>query len=212
MPFTIIQTAEQVREFLENNVREKLHAEIDAYISLATKPEYADDYSDIVTYNEIAMVNLVSTAFTRNEEPTGTWALQEYEVFNNKKQFKGRADLFIRMKKPGKHIDLLIEAKRDGHFKKSDNEQDVLKQWKREIPKTMQQGLKYFGYEKEHFQVNSFVVTMFFGTFSNEEYNNTVVPKYDDKQMRDNATYQFFIKPIKGQKTLCVYGQILKVK
>ena len=214
MPFTIMNTSDKIKNYFENDLSVKLQQEVDAYISIMKKGEAWE----IITYNEVAMVGLVKSAIIRNEEAKAAWALQEYEVFEDDTP-KGRADLYVVMNQPnGLQCDLLIEAKKDEKYvAKPKLSKDPL--WQQSLKDTLEQGLKYYEYEKDHFREPTYVVTMFFGVFKQSDadsYKILKTPPIDksilERYLPDHTTYQFYIEPSKAPEQLCVYGQILKVK
>lgn len=215
MPFTIMNTSDKIKSYFENDLSVKLQQEVDAYISIMKKGEAWE----IITYNEVAMVGLVKSAIIRNEEAEAAWALQEYEVFEGNTP-RGRADLYVLLNQPnGLQCDLLIEAKKDEKYvAKPKLSKDPL--WEKSLKDTLEQGLKYYEYEKDHFREPSYVVTMFFGVLKNKDINSYkddfVIPRVHEPAQkiykRDHATYEFYIEPSKAPEQLCVYGQILKVK
>lgn len=214
MPFTIITMSHQVKEYLKAVIELKLKAEIEAYIHLVKRSNY--DGTDIITYNEIAMLSLFKSAILRGEDAKQLWAMQEYEVFDKNDKPKGRADLIVYVRKPNLKCDLLVEAKWDGTYNPDSKRDNDVNYWNSSIQAALKQGYDYYNYEKEYFNDNSFVVTMFFGNYKNEDkkaYQKFAVPKAElpfDKY--ENEPYQFFITPKGSPNTLCVYGQILKVK
>ena len=209
MPITITHTTKQVSDFLEIVIARKLKAEIDTYVK--AMKQHGNSW-EIITYNEIAMLSLFKSALLRGEKPKEAWAMQEYEVFDKHKRPRGRADLFATVRKPELTCDLLIEAKWDGTYTSAKKDNDI-NYWHHSLTEALKQGNEYYEYEKDYFIVNSFLVTMFFGNYKAEDeakYKEYRVPKADSQL--ENESYQFFVHPENAPNTLCVYGQILKVK
>ncbi len=196
----------KVKSYFKKLLIPNLKKEIDCYIDLNKKPNYTGE--DVITYNEVAMVSFVMAAFVRNENVKEVSALQEYEVFKEKK-FKGRGDLFVALRKKELTCDLLIEAKRDGEF---NPKEQIDNDWHKDLKTTMAQGKKYFAAEKDYFATPTFVVTMFFGTLKKEDFDKYDSHKFPVKGESDTSDYKFYIKPKGSLSWLCVYGQIQKVK
>lgn len=208
----------KVRKYLVENLQPQLQKEVDAYISMM--PRTHKTAWEIITYNEVAMVGLVKSAIIRNKKECEVWALQEYEVFEGNTP-KGRADLYVVLNdQGGLKCDLLIEAKKDEKYipKPSLSKKD--KNWEKSLKDTLEQGLRYYEYEKSYFQEKpTYVVTMFFGVFKKEDescYKSYETPPVHTQAEKDyttdHATYKFYIEPPGAPEHLCVYGQILKVK
>lgn len=213
MSFLIIKPYQsmKVKSYFEKQLKNNLAKEIESYISLIESRNKKDG-AHIITYNEVAMVSLVMAAFVREEKRDEVWALQEYEVFNEKGKFKGRGDLFVSINKNHLKCDLLIEAKRDGEFNKKFDKEDNIA-WQKDMEKTMNQCMKYYKEEKSYFIEPTFAVTMCFGTFNTKDktrYKEQVIT-WKPKEIADFTSYQFFIPLKNSGRQLCVYGQILKV-
>ncbi len=208
MPYTILNETQEVYNYLKSTLMPKLQEEIDAYIS--RKGFYDSNSWDIITYNEIAILSLVKSAFIRGEEAKRVWALQEYEVFDKSNTPKGRADLFVMFRKPHFECDLLIEAKRDGKYNPNICYSQI--EWDKSVKDATDQGLEYFKYEESYFSDTTYLLTMFFAYL-----DETDMEGYREWKIRykpnnvDWLPYQFFITPYKTDKVLCVYGQIQKV-
>lgn len=219
MAFTIMNTSDKIRNYFEKDLKLKLQQEVDAYISIMKERKHKNAW-EIITYNEVAMVGLVKSAIVRNTEVDKAWALQEYEVFDGNTP-KGRADLYVILNQPnGLQCDLLVEAKKDEKYVaklKGKLSKDPL--WEKSLKDTLEQGLKYYGYEKPYFRESTYVVTMFFGVLKNTDFKSyecyetpAVNEAIEEDYATDHTTYKFYIEPSQAPEQLCVYGQILKVK
>lgn len=194
---------ESVKLFLENDLKDKLKKEIEAYVTL----QKSDDYVaiDIITYNEIALLSLVKSALVRGKEPSEVWAMQEYQVYEGN-NYIGRGDLFVMYSRGDQRCDLLIEAKRDGLFvpksNSGDNEPEETQLY---LDNTMEQALKYATAEAEYFKSPAYVITMVFTHMQETHYKSSSIASTPKK-----LYYEFGIAV--GEQLLCVYGEIYKIK
>lgn len=214
MSLTVLNTCSKVENLLKNLVEEKLKAEIVAYTNLyKNNKELYKKAWELITYNEVAMVSLITTSFTRLEKPEHVWALQEYEVFNDTGKFKGRGDLFVALRKEQLSCDLIIEAKRDGRYTPAKGTIETQKELKAELEKTYTQGLKYYKHERKYFDKNTYIVSMFFGYLNlddKDSYEKHKLPEFSLTE--DSCNYQFYVDLSEYGLSLCVYGQIQKTK
>ncbi len=210
MPFTIMNTSEKIKNYFEHDLKKRLDAEVNGYLS---RKLHSDKNAwEIITYNEVAILSLVKSALLRYEDPKNLWALQEYEVFDKAGSAKGRADLYVLFNKPdlGLELELLIEAKRDGKFNPNTFNQF---EWDNSMKVAMEQGYFYFEQEAECFNKPTYVATMFFGYLNPDEKTEYGLhkTKYKPKE-HDWCDYSFDVDTMDSEKTLSVYGQIQKVK
>jgi hypothetical protein len=212
-----MQTTESdIKKYLEYEVKNALQDEIDAYIeNTKTLKSGKEEIDYIITYNEIAMLSLMKSSIVRHQESKEVWAMQEYHVYNDNKEYKGRGDLYVMLRKKHLKCDLVFEAKRLGEFKgKEVND----KEWKKEVKRATEQGKKYIIHERKHLFEPNYLIVTFFETVKSDDLdiykklpNLSFKLKEEYEGYEGYEEYAFYIKTTENGKNLCVHGLILNV-
>lgn len=198
-------------KYLKDNIKNEIDSLIESnkYINNSKHEVF-----DIISYNEVALLSVIKSAFIRNQKVKEVVAIQEYNVYNEKNNFEGRADLYLMFRNYIEHnlnFDLLIEAKRCSEYKGKSKQ--TKQQFQYDLEKVIKQGSKYFYAESEWFASPTFLVTMIFEYHKNttellELYNN----EFEGEDIEDAVFYQIEIIPEKSEHILYIYGHVKKMK
>ena len=224
MELTFLNRCNDIQRFLEETLKDKLQEEIDAFIRRNVRSHKKAD--EIITNNAVAMLGLVKSALIRNENPIDVWAMQQYQIHNSDNQLKGMADMYVFFRKPEFDCEFIIEASCGGMFSSFARNEPIERE--QNIRDAMKTGVKYYKCEQDYFSSTTYVVTMFF-----EPFHQNDMKAYEQLQLKrkplsfqlkeyllyylppysfDFAEYQFYILPKDSQLALSVYGQIKLVK
>ena len=208
MGLAILNTSDKIKYFLQENLKDKLEDEINAYISICNNYDRA---GDIFSSNETTLLSLLQSALTRNEKSSNVWAVQQYPIYKPNFQLSGRVDLFAMYRKPDFNFDILIQAKRDRKF--NPNIPDNAEEWEQKILNSMKQLKDCFAAGEKNILLPTYALTMFFVPLEkkDKEQFETYNQHYQQDAI-DCAEYSFYISPKNSSQLLNIYGQIQKLK